>query len=86
MRSAVVAVTGASSGVGRATAQAFAREGAIVGLIARGEETLSATAAEVQSLGGQPVVLSAISLTHRRSRRQCASLRRVATSRCGSTM
>jgi NAD(P)-dependent dehydrogenase (short-subunit alcohol dehydrogenase family) len=57
MGSVVVAVTGASSGVGRATAQAFARNGATVGLIARGEDALSATAAEVQSLGGQPVVL-----------------------------
>jgi NAD(P)-dependent dehydrogenase (short-subunit alcohol dehydrogenase family) len=53
----VVAVTGASSGVGRATAQEFARAGATVGLIARSPEALAATAAEVQSLGGQPVVL-----------------------------
>lgn len=57
MSSAVVAVTGASSGVGRATAHEFARTGATVGLIARGREALTATAAEVESLGGRPVVL-----------------------------
>jgi len=53
----VVAITGATSGVGRATAQAFARDRATVGLIARGREALAATAAEVISLGGRPVVL-----------------------------
>jgi NAD(P)-dependent dehydrogenase (short-subunit alcohol dehydrogenase family) len=57
MGSAVVAVTGASSGVGRATAEALACQGATVGLIARGREALAATAAEVRSLGGEPVVL-----------------------------
>ncbi len=53
----VVAVTGASSGVGRATAREFARTGATVGLLARGEQGLEACAEEVRSLGGQAVVL-----------------------------
>jgi len=49
----VVVITGASSGVGRATAQAFARKGAAIGLIARGVDALHATEEEVVSLGGQ---------------------------------
>ena len=54
----VVGVTGASSGVGRATAHAFASQGATIGLLARGPEALAATAREVEELGGTPVVLS----------------------------
>jgi short-subunit dehydrogenase len=48
----VVAITGASAGVGRAIAQEFARHGAAVGLIARGAAGLDAAAREVQELGG----------------------------------
>jgi NAD(P)-dependent dehydrogenase (short-subunit alcohol dehydrogenase family) len=44
-------VTGASAGVGRATARAFAREGASVGLVARGRDRLEATRAELEGLG-----------------------------------
>jgi short-subunit dehydrogenase len=48
----VVAVTGASAGIGRAIAQEFARHGAKVGLIARGAAGLDAAAHEVRQLGG----------------------------------
>ena len=48
----VVVITGASAGVGRATAQAFARDGARIGLLARGRERLEAAKREVESLGG----------------------------------
>jgi len=52
-----VLITGASSGVGRATALAFARRGWAVALIARGRPGLDATAREVESLGGESLVL-----------------------------
>src|SRR3954465_2614190 len=47
----VVAVAGASAGIGRATVRELARHGADVGLIARGEERLNAAAAEVRDAG-----------------------------------
>jgi NADP-dependent 3-hydroxy acid dehydrogenase YdfG len=55
----VVAVTGASSGVGRAIARAFGAAGARVGLIARGADGLEACAAEIQRAGGEALVLPA---------------------------
>ncbi len=44
-------VTGASAGVGRATARAFAARGADVAVLARGSEGLKAARAEVESSG-----------------------------------
>lgn len=46
-----VVITGASAGVGRATALAFAREGANVALLARDAQALDEAAAEVRRLG-----------------------------------
>lgn len=54
----VVVVTGASAGVGRATVRAFAREGAHLGLIARGRAGLDGAKRDVQSAGGEAIVLA----------------------------
>src|SRR5690242_15955633 len=54
----VVVITGASAGVGRATARAFARRGARIGLIARGLEGLECARQEVEAAGGQALPLS----------------------------
>jgi NAD(P)-dependent dehydrogenase (short-subunit alcohol dehydrogenase family) len=53
----VVAVTGASGGIGRAVARAFAARGATVALLARGEEGLAGAAADVKAAGGDPLVM-----------------------------
>jgi len=52
-----VVITGASAGVGRATAHAFAAQGSQIALIARGTQGLQAAAAEVEKRGGKPLTL-----------------------------
>jgi NAD(P)-dependent dehydrogenase (short-subunit alcohol dehydrogenase family) len=55
----VVAVTGASAGIGRATVRELAARGADVGLIARGEGRLEAAAREVREAGRRACVAPA---------------------------
>ena len=50
-------LTGASAGVGRATARELARRGASLALLARGREGLEAARAEVEALGGRAVAI-----------------------------
>jgi short-subunit dehydrogenase len=52
----VVVITGASAGVGRATAVAFARQGAHLVLIARGRDRLEQARREVEEAGGRAIV------------------------------
>src|SRR5689334_12527094 len=55
----VVVITGASAGVGRATARRFARDGARIGLIARGRDGLEGAARDVRREGGEALVTPA---------------------------
>lgn len=54
----VVAVTGASSGIGAAIARAAAREGAWVSIAARRTDRLAALAAELEGLGGRGLAVA----------------------------
>lgn len=56
-RPEIVVVTGASAGLGRAIVRAFAREGAYIGLLARGRDGLEAARRDVDALGGKALVL-----------------------------
>jgi len=57
MNQKVVLITGASAGIGRATAEAFAARGAAVVISARRKEELEQLAGEIKSRGGKASVV-----------------------------
>ena len=75
----VVAITGASSGIGKATALMLAGRGAQVGLGARGLDRLQALAARITEAGGE----AAHARTDVRRRDDLAALVRLACERYG---
>ena len=55
----VALITGASSGIGQATARLFAKEGARVALLSRSEDELEEVAGEIRDGGGEALVVTA---------------------------
>lgn len=53
----VIVITGASGGIGRATARAFAASGARIALLARGVRGLDAVRREVEAAGAEALVI-----------------------------
>lgn len=63
----IVLVTGASSGIGRAAALAFAREGAKLAVCARREDRLESLKGELSQAGAAAIHVFALDVTHRAS-------------------
>ena len=72
----IAVVTGASAGVGRATARVFADNGFDVALLARGEAGLAGAATDVETAGGRALVIPTDVARSRRSMPQPAGSKR----------
>jgi NAD(P)-dependent dehydrogenase (short-subunit alcohol dehydrogenase family) len=59
LKGKVAVVTGATEGIGRATALSLAREGARVAICARGQEKLDKTADDIRKTGAEVLAVSA---------------------------
>jgi len=59
LRNKTVVITGASAGLGRAMVREFAKQGARIGLIARGMDGLLAARSEAEKLGGAAFIAAA---------------------------
>lgn len=57
MNTKVVAVTGASAGIGRAIVREFAKDGCAIGLIARGTDGLEGAKRDVEAAGGTAIAI-----------------------------
>jgi NAD(P)-dependent dehydrogenase (short-subunit alcohol dehydrogenase family) len=60
----VVVITGASGGIGRASARLFAQQGDHGALLARGSTGLEAAAREVRDLGGDALTICVVTADH----------------------
>src|SRR5579864_6108913 len=63
LKGKVVLIAGASQGMGRACAEAFAAEGAIVAMCARTDKTLQAAAAEIRKHNRAEVFAKAVDVS-----------------------
>lgn len=76
LKNKVVVITGASAGLGRAMVRKFARHGAKIALIARGEDGLEAAQKEVEAMGSEALVVPLALVIVKASKMRLQSLRK----------